>query len=176
MVQRSNILNLEEKYINSFSKYGFFDSDKLNKCFERLSEVFFPYSKCFIGGYLDRRVSNDMSLFIGNMSRDAMIMLFDDSTFSSDEKISESISFGSKSLSKILADFDKYSIRKEENLGQGIYYFNHKTGVESRISFMPELEIVQSESNTIKTERKVQSYLLACENPLEKTIELLRNS
>ena len=142
MVQRSNILNLEEKYIHSLSKYGFFDSDKLNKCFEKLSQVFFPYSKCFIGGYLDRGVSNDMSLFIGNMSRDAMIMLFDDSIFSSDEKTPESISFGRKSLSKILADFDKYSIRKEENLRQGIYYFNHKhkTAVESRISFMPELE------------------------------------
>lgn len=177
MVLRSNFVEQERRYVNTLSKYGFFDSKELNECFVELSKEFFPYSKSFIGGYVDRKVSNDMSLFIGNMSRDAMIMLFVDSTFyCNKEKTPENISFGGKGLSRIIADFEKYSIRNKDNLRQGIYYFNHNTSTESRITFTPELEIVQSEGNILTQERRVQSYVIACNNPLEKTIEFLRNS
>lgn len=177
MVYKTNFSNSERKYLDGFNRHGFFDSKELNEYFIELSKEFFPLSKSFIGGYTDRKVSNDMSLFIGNMSRDAMIMLFDDSTFSCDEgKTPDSISFSGKSLSKILEDLNNYSIINNKNLRQGIYYFNHKTATESRISFIPELEIVVSDANILSQERKVQSYIIACENPLEKTIELLRDT
>ncbi len=176
MRQKNSFSDIAIREINAFSKYGFFDSKELNECFVELSKEFFPLSKSFVGGYVDRKISNDMSLFIGNMSRDAMIMLFEDSLFSCDEKTPQSISFAGRSLNKIITDFENYSIRNKENLRQGIYYFNHKTATESRISYTPELEIVLADGNVLSNERKVRSYIIASENPLEKAIELLRNS
>lgn len=158
--------------LNRLSKYGFFNSEKLLEAYIELSKYFFLNNKGFFGGYLNRDVSNDLSLFHTNISQDAMIMLYDDSLFNCNEKTPNHFGFLRLNVKELSIFFEDYNIQKKSELRHGIFFINHKTGIESMITCNEhnEFEVIQNKWEII-------SYIPISRNRFEspRRLELLLN-
>jgi len=160
--------------LDAFSKYEIFQSTELNNCFYELSKQLFYSNAPYLGGYLDRDYQTHLSLFVGNMSRDAMITLYDDCEFTCNEDTPRLISFAGSTRKQILSNLNKYQIKKTQQTDRGIYYFNHQTLVETKIEFKRNFEIVLSRG-IILEDKQAKTYSLNPKNSLEKIIEIVRD-